>query len=115
GDAVRLLEASTDRLRIEADVARPAILVVTDSYSAYWRARPLEGSVQAAYDVVPANYVLRAVPLAAGHHRLELEYVPPYYRVGFAISLGALALLGGIGGSNLWRVARGRTGTCPTT
>lgn len=88
--SVRLLEESTDRMTIEADVPAATLLLVTDAYSVDWRARALPGSVQQAYDVVPANYVLRAVPLSAGHHRFELWYAPPYFRS--AVGLSALAL-----------------------
>lgn len=52
--------------------------------------RPLDDdSPQTAYDLVPANYVLRAVPLAAGHHRIVMEYAPPGYVYGRWISLAA--------------------------
>jgi hypothetical protein len=88
--SARVLEESTDRMTIEADVPAATLLLITDAYSVDWRARALPGSVQQAYDVSPANYVLRAVPLSAGHHRLELLYAPPYFRS--AVGLSALAL-----------------------
>lgn len=88
---VRVTDVSTDEVLVEAETDRPAILVLTDAYSAGWRAVALPGSAQAAYDVVPANYVLRGVPLAAGRHRLRLEYAPRGYRIGKWISLAALA------------------------
>jgi hypothetical protein len=96
--SARVVESSTDALTIEADLVAPAILLVTDAYSTYWRARALEGASQSDYRVLPANYVLRAVPLAAGHHRMRMEYAPPYLRLGIWLSLTALfglALAGG--------------------
>jgi hypothetical protein len=92
--AARVVESSTDALTIEADLVAPAILLVTDAYSTYWRARALEGSSQSAYEVLPADYVLRAVPLGAGHHRMRMEYSPPHFRLAVWVSLAALALLG---------------------
>jgi hypothetical protein len=86
---VHAVETSPDTLVIEADVKSPTLLLVTDSYSRDWRAVPLPGSSQQAYQVLPANYILRAVPLAAGHHRLLMEYAPPSFRLGIAVSLAA--------------------------
>ena len=94
GGTVTLGEYRPDRLTIEADVPSPALLLVTDAYSRGWRARPLPGSEQRSYDVLPANGVLRAIPLAAGRHRLRLEFVPAHFRLGVALSLASLGLLG---------------------
>jgi hypothetical protein len=87
---VRLVGSSTDWLEIEADVPRPMILLVTDSYSKGWKAWGLSDSVQQEYSVLPANYVLRAIPLQAGHHHLRLEYLPRGFVVGKWISILAL-------------------------
>ncbi|MGA2557387.1 MAG: hypothetical protein ABSG04_14055 [Verrucomicrobiota bacterium] len=89
---VRLLESSTDYLKIQAEVGAPALLLITDSYSRGWRALALPGSSQAAYQVMPANYCLRVIPLAAGRHLLRVEYSPPGFRLGKVVSIAALAL-----------------------
>jgi uncharacterized membrane protein YfhO len=89
---VRLLASSTDYLKIEAEVAAPALLLITDSYSRGWRALALPGSAQARYEVMPADYCMRAIPLAAGRHWLRVEYSPPGFRVGKVVSIAALAL-----------------------
>jgi uncharacterized membrane protein YfhO len=41
---------------------------------------------------MPANYCLRAIPLAAGHHLLRVEYSPLGFRAGKAVSMMALAV-----------------------
>ncbi len=89
---VRILDATPDTLTLEADVATPTLLLITDPYSAGWRARPLDGSVQKSYEILPANYVLRAIPLARGHHELLVEYVPRGLRLGIAVSILAWLL-----------------------
>jgi hypothetical protein len=89
---VRLVDSSTDHLTVEADLPAPAILLVTDSYAKGWRARALPGSGQQEYQVMPANWCLRAVPLGAGHHLLRMEYVPPGFRAGTWISCASLSL-----------------------
>jgi len=102
---VKLLDASTDQLTIEAEIKSPSILLITDSYAAGWRARPLAGSSQLRYDVLPANYCLRAIPLGAGRHRLCLEYSPMAFRIGKWVSLGlGFAFLV----AALWLLARKR-------
>jgi hypothetical protein len=89
---VRAVEKSADQLEIDADLSSPALLLVSDPYSRDWRAVPLAGSVQQSYRILPADYILRAVPLAAGRHHLLMEYAPPSFPRGVIVS--ALAWLG---------------------
>jgi len=83
---VRLSELNSDTLEISADTPAPALLLITDLYSSGWRARALSGSVQSAYAILPADYIIRAIPLTAGHHHLIVEYVPASFRIGLIIS-----------------------------
>jgi len=85
----RIVESSPDALTVEADVASPALLLVTDGYSRDWHAYALPGSSQRAYQVMPADYVLRATPLGAGHHRIEFRYEPTGLHPGIALSVAA--------------------------
>ncbi len=82
-----IIDSSAGELTVEADLPHPAILLITDAYSNGWRARPLEGSTQRTYKVLPADYTLQAVPLSAGHHHIQLEYLPTAYQMGKWISL----------------------------
>jgi hypothetical protein len=88
---VTLINSSANQLIVEANLPHPAILLITDAYSDGWRVRPLDGSVQHTYDVLPANYVLRAIPLSQGHHHIRIEYAPIGFRVGTWISIMSLA------------------------
>jgi hypothetical protein len=74
----------------------------TDLYAQFiaWRAVTLPGSSQKSYDLMPANYVLRAVPLAAGQHRLRVEYAPAAFTVGLWVSV--VARVGFIALSVVW-------------
>ena len=81
-----VVDSSPGQSTVEADLPHPAILLITDAYSNGWRARPLEGSAQTAYQVLPADYTLQAVPLSAGHHHIQLEYLPAAYQKGKWIS-----------------------------
>jgi len=91
-ESVALLDESTDHLTIEAQLSAPGLLLVTDGWAEGWVARALEGSVQQEYEVLPADSIVRAVPLAAGSHRLRLEYQAPGFRAGTWISIVALAV-----------------------
>ncbi len=93
---VKLLENSTDFLSIQADLAAPAILLITDTYSRSWRVIASPGAPQPRYEVLPANYCLRAIPLAAGHHQFRLEYSPRGFRIGKWISLVSLLIYLGL-------------------
>jgi hypothetical protein len=85
--SAQIAAASTDSLTIDANVEQPSILLITDAYAASWRAVALTGSAQTNYQLLPANYILRAVPLSAGHHHLRLEYAPVSFQIGKWISM----------------------------
>jgi hypothetical protein len=76
GGSARVVSEDSDSLAIEAELASPALLLIADSYAPGWRADPLKGSAQTNYRVLPADHALRAIPLAAGRHRLLLRYAP---------------------------------------
>ena len=92
--SVRLIDETSDTLTVEADLPQAAILLITDAYCTGWRARsllPESRAVQASYEILPADYFLRAIPLKPGHHRLLVEYRPTAFVVGKWVSLTALA------------------------
>jgi len=89
---VTAIEDNSDQLTIAADVPVSALLLVTDLYSQDWRARALQDSVQKEYTIMPADYIVRAVPLSAGHHHFIMEYAPPSFRQGLWTS--AIAWIG---------------------
>jgi hypothetical protein len=72
-----LLKASPDELEIRAELTKPAILLVTDAYSIGWHVRAIDKGPQDEYRILPANHILRAVPLAAGRHHIMMEYRAP--------------------------------------
>ena len=80
---VRVTHREAARLEIVAETTLPAILLITDAYSAGWRVRAQAGGT---YDLLPANHALRAIPLAAGRHGLVLEYAPRSVAIGLWIS-----------------------------
>jgi hypothetical protein len=89
--SAKVVREGTDFVEIDADVASPSILLVTDAWAPGWHAKALEGSSQNRYDVVSGNYALRAVALGVGKHRLRLEYAPVAFHVGAVVSALAWA------------------------
>lgn len=81
-----IVREGTDFIEIEADLATPALLLVTDAWARGWRAVPLDGSSQSSYRLMPADYALRAVALARGHHHLRIEYAPRLFYIGAVVS-----------------------------
>jgi hypothetical protein len=102
---VTVRDESTDQFSVEANLGSPAILLITDGYSRHWRATANPGSAQTAYEVVPANYVLMAVPLLAGRHSFTVEYAPVAYEAGRWVSLLALC---GLAAAGTWCFRRNR-------
>jgi len=86
-----IVREGTDFIDIAADLAAPSILLITDAWAAGWHARPLEDGAQARYELVPADYALRAIALDKGKHHLRVEYAPLAFRIGAIVS--ALAWL----------------------
>jgi hypothetical protein len=73
------------RLVVETHACGAALLVVTDAFFPGWTAR-VDG---AEAPVLRADYLVRAVPVPAGHHRVELTYRPASFAVGAALSAAA--------------------------
>ncbi|MBX7258729.1 MAG: YfhO family protein [Candidatus Hydrogenedentes bacterium] len=86
-DELAIVDSSTDHFTLKIALAEPAILINTDAYSEGWRVVPVQPGPQPSYEVMPAFYALRAIPLAAGHHVIRLEYSPLAFRVGVWVSL----------------------------
>ncbi|MBA2668764.1 MAG: hypothetical protein H0U67_00150 [Gemmatimonadetes bacterium] len=90
---VRILKEDSDSLEIEATLSGNGLLLITDSYSDGWRARSVGPGPQAEYQILPGNYAFRAIPLAAGEHRLVVEYRAAGLLPGAVLSLLGLGSL----------------------
>lgn len=80
-------DLSTDAIEITADLPKAAILLITDNYSRGWKALAEPDSIQKNYRVLPADYILRAIPMAAGKHHLVLDYAPTAFAAGKWVSI----------------------------
>jgi hypothetical protein len=91
-DSITLLKSSSDWLDIKVMVNRKCILLITDTYAKGWEVFPYSDSSQQKYEVMPADYVIRGIPLSPGKHHFRLQYAPHAFRIGRYISLMSLII-----------------------
>jgi hypothetical protein len=80
------------RIELNTATGAPGLLVLSEVYYPAWKAY-VDGEPVPIYR---ANHLLRAVPIPAGEHAVELRYVSRALKVGVAISLLAYAALVGL-------------------
>jgi hypothetical protein len=85
----RIVDERPDRVRIEAQLETPALVVLTDGAAPGWRAR-VDGRPA---EVRRVNGTFRGVEAPAGRHRIELAYRPASVYWGLGVSLAAVAIL----------------------
>jgi len=85
GDA-QLLEYGTSTVRATTSADADGFMVVGDRFDAGWRAW-VDGREA---PVLRANAVLRAVPVPAGEHTVEMRYEPWWVTLGLVVSLLSL-------------------------
>jgi hypothetical protein len=81
-----------NRLALDLDIERAAVLVFNEPYFRGWRA--WDGGVE--LPVLRANVLFRALVLPAGRHAIVLEFSPFSWRAGWWISVAALAVTCGL-------------------
>ncbi len=103
---VRLLGYAPNELRLRVTAARPAVLVVTETFWRDWRAT-LDG---APHPLVRADALFRAVFVPAGTHEVRMFIVPRMLYAGAAVSCLGLLLCGFC---LVWPAARPTTAVSP--
>lgn len=79
------------RMRIEVNPVADGLLIVSDLFYPGWKAT-VDGR---AVEILRANYLLRAIPVTAGKHVVEMRYEPGSFRIGLSLSaLGCLVVAG---------------------
>lgn len=85
---VELQAWSPNEFRLQVSAARPAVLVVTETYWPDWRVT-IDGQ---ARPLVRADGIFRAVAVPSGVHQVRMYIVPTRLYLGGAISLAGLLL-----------------------
>jgi hypothetical protein len=92
---INVLSSSATRWEIEVGTNAPGVLLMTDAYAKGWRAQARPGSAQQTYDLQPADYAVRGIPLTvAGMHRIEITYTAPGFAAGLWITSLTLLMTG---------------------
>jgi Bacterial membrane protein YfhO len=92
-DDVRVDRYESDRVEIEADLARPGLVVLADVFYPGWTLT-IDGKPAPVHRV---NRMMRGAGVEAGKHRLVYLFRPWRFRVGLIVSgvgLGLLVVLG---------------------
>ena len=98
GGEARIVRYEPDRVELEAEATRRALVVLSDVHYPGWHAT-VDGR-EAPIERV--DYLLRGVPVDAGAHRIVLTYRPASWRIGWIVTLlTALGLLAAV-----WKSAR---------
>ena len=83
GEQATLLRAAFDRVEVRARVVRPRLLVVSDTWSRWWRATDNGRPVP----ILVANNALRGVVLGPGAHDIIFEFRYPIFPVALSITV----------------------------
>jgi hypothetical protein len=86
-DRARVESWEADALRISVRSDAPGLLVLSETADPDWRAE-VDGE---ATPILTVDHLLRAVPIAAGEHVVEMRYESPTLRGGTALSLVSYA------------------------
>jgi len=90
----RLLRMSFETLEIEADVASPSILLISDCFAVGWHVAAMDSNPpQSEYEILPADYVLRGIPMTRGKHHILVFYRAPGLIWGLVLTLTTLAAM----------------------
>ena len=87
--AGRLVEYGANRVVVDIDAPAAGVVVLNEKLLSGWSAT-VDGADAAGFR---ANYMLRAVVVPAGTHRIAWSYHPPRYRALFIAWLAGLAFL----------------------
>ena len=90
--SVEWVERNNNDMTLRVSTDGPALLVVADNWFPAWRARIGDEEVP----VLRANHSVRAVPLTAGEHTVELYYASDQLTWSFRLTLISLAIVGGL-------------------
>ncbi|MFH0845451.1 MAG: hypothetical protein V1930_08230 [Pseudomonadota bacterium] len=83
----KIMDSGTDHMTLEVYSPHPSVLLITNPYSKGWRVRTLREGIQKNYKLIPANYILQAVPLSGGRHLIRVEYYPISFQIGKWLSI----------------------------
>ena len=100
--SVEWIERNNNDMTLRVSTDRPAVLVLADNWFPAWKARVGDEEVP----VLRANHSLRAVPITAGEHTVEIYYESDQLRWSLRLTLLSLAVVVGLIGTDWIRSRR---------
>jgi hypothetical protein len=82
-DRVQITKYSAGHVKVSVETSSPGFLILGDTYSQGWKAY-VDGKRVPVYR---ADYLLRAVPVERGSHRVVFRYRPLSFRIGLGLTL----------------------------
>ena len=99
GDSIFLIKADNDAISYQTKSATPQFAVFSEVYyDKGWKV--FVDDKEAQY--VKANYVLRAMPVPAGEHKIEFRFEPGSHKIGSMVTLICSVLMLGLLGFGLY-------------
>lgn len=86
GSVADIVKYGSQKVEIAADMKSPGFLILSDTYYPGWVAY-VDGQKTKIY---AADYILRAVFLEKGTHKVDFAYEPASFKLGVLISMGTL-------------------------
>ena len=71
---IKNISYSPDKILLEVETDRPSVLVISNTYSPFWKCKINNIDRK----ILPANGFMWGVPVEAGFHKIEFNYQPPY-------------------------------------
>jgi len=106
GASARVVSYRLNDVTVDVDTPGPALVRMADLYYPDWVAS-VDGRDT---PILRADYLLRAVAVPAGHHRIAFHFRSPAVRRGLTLSLVSLAVALALIGAGLW-LARAKAGS----
>jgi hypothetical protein len=100
---VKVISRGATHISLKVNNPQPGYLYIDQTYFPGWQAK-VNGQQANLYRT---NYAFTALPVGAGDLNIELEYDPFSFKLGAALSFGAIVIMAG-GGVWLWRRRRRR-------
>ncbi len=106
-DQTSVVSYDAERIQLKSDTGAPGLLMMSEMYHPAWKAY-VDGRSVPLY---AGDYMLRAVPIPAGDHTVELRYESWTLRVGTAVSLLAGLMLAALTLARIWGPRKGANET----
>lgn len=88
-NSLEIKKYSPHEVSIQVNLKNEGYLVLSDSFYPGWRAQIDQKPVE----ILPANYLFRAVEMPAGKHEVRFFYAPEIFKIGLFISVATWILL----------------------